>query len=123
VRDYLHRLHNLADTAGDVDEQELVRQFWMNCQPYIKASLVDKGYEPNTVNLDMIEQKALRTERAFAENAKDPNVLLALNPTLAASYSSWSGRPPRRDPRPPQSSPYHKAPVLQAHAVSESTHE
>ncbi|KAG0697909.1 hypothetical protein DFH29DRAFT_878387 [Suillus ampliporus] len=50
VRDYLRRLRTLADMAGDVDEQEMVRQFWMNCQPYIKASLVDKGYEPNTTN-------------------------------------------------------------------------
>ncbi|KAG0705256.1 hypothetical protein DFH29DRAFT_997045 [Suillus ampliporus] len=75
---------NLADTASDVDEREMVRQFWMNCKPYIKASLVDKGYEPNTISMDVIEKKALRTERVFLENTKDPNILLALNPTLAA---------------------------------------
>ncbi|KAJ8582178.1 hypothetical protein M405DRAFT_750629, partial [Rhizopogon salebrosus TDB-379] len=48
VCDYLQHLRNLVDTAGDVDEWEMVRQFWMNYQPYIKASLVDKGYKPNT---------------------------------------------------------------------------
>ncbi|KAG1825384.1 hypothetical protein EV424DRAFT_1269796, partial [Suillus variegatus] len=65
VRDYLRRLRNLADTAGDVTEHDIVRQFWMNCLPYIKASLVDKGYEPNTVSLDTLERKALRTKRAY----------------------------------------------------------
>jgi hypothetical protein len=88
VHDYLQHLRNLTDTAGDVDEQEVVRQFWLNCQPYIKASLVDKGYKPNTVSLDMIEQKVLRTKCTFAEDVRDPNVLLALNPTLAVGYAT-----------------------------------
>jgi hypothetical protein len=123
VRDYLRRLRNLAETAGDVDEREMVRQFWMNCQPYIKASLVDKGYEPNTVSLDMIERKALRTERAFAENAKDPNILLALNPTLAASYSQQPNRPPRREFKANRSAPSHRTPILHANAVSESSND
>jgi hypothetical protein len=74
--------------AGDIDEREMVRQFWLNCQPYIKASLVDKGYKPNTISLETIKKKALHTERVYLENAKDPNILLALNPTLAASYAS-----------------------------------
>jgi len=87
IRDYLCHLKDLADTAGDIEEQDIVRQFWMNCQPYIKASLVDKGYEPNTISLEVLESKALRTKRAFRENAKDPNILLALNPTLAAGLS------------------------------------
>ncbi|KAG1799667.1 hypothetical protein EV424DRAFT_1267612, partial [Suillus variegatus] len=48
VRDYLHQLQNIADMVGNINEREMVRQFWMNCQPYIRALLVDKGYEPNT---------------------------------------------------------------------------
>jgi hypothetical protein len=123
IRDYLRRLHNLAETAGDVDEREMVRQFWMNCQPYIKASLVDKGYEPNTISLDMIERKALRTERAFAENAKDPNILLALNPTLAASYSQQPNRPPRHEFKANRLAPSHRTPILHANAVSESSND
>jgi hypothetical protein len=95
----------------------------MNCQPYIKASLVDKGYEPNTVSLDTIKQKVLRTECAFAENAKDPNVLLALNPTLAAGYATRSSRPPRREPRLPRTSYQFKTPTLQAHSVSEPSRD
>ncbi|OJA13244.1 hypothetical protein AZE42_10318 [Rhizopogon vesiculosus] len=108
VQDYLCKLRNLADTAGDVDDREMVRQFWMNCLPYLKASLVDKGYEPNSVTLDTIEKKALHTERAFMENTKDLNILLALNPTLAAGYTHQSQRTGhcdqpnsrRLDPRP-----------------------
>jgi hypothetical protein len=90
VRDYLRQLRDLADTAGDVEERELVRQFWMNCLPYIKASLVDKGYKPNTVSLETLKQKSLRTERAFQENSHDPNILLALNPTLVSGYAHHS---------------------------------
>jgi hypothetical protein len=95
----------------------------MNCQPYIKASLVDKGYEPNTISLDTIERKALRTERAFAENAKDPNILLALNPTLAASYSQQPNRPPRREFKANRSAPSHRTPILHANAISELSND
>ncbi|KAG0707133.1 hypothetical protein DFH29DRAFT_995447 [Suillus ampliporus] len=92
VRDYLRRLRNLTDTAGDVDDREMVRQFWMNCHPYLKASLVDKGYELNMVSINVIEKKALHTERAFLENSKDPNILLAINPTLATSLAHCNTR-------------------------------
>ncbi|KAG0697853.1 hypothetical protein DFH29DRAFT_811148 [Suillus ampliporus] len=107
VRDYLWRLRDLADTAGDIDEREMVQQFWMNCQPYIKASLVNKGYEPNTVSIDVIEKKALRTKRAFLENSKDPHILLAINPTLATSlaHRNARSRSDQRHPRRPDSRP------------------
>jgi hypothetical protein len=88
IRDYLRKLVDLADTAGDIDECEIVRQFWINRQPYIKASLIDKGYEPNAVSLEIVQRKDLRTERAYLENAKDTNSLLVSNLTLAAGYAS-----------------------------------
>ncbi|KAG2133736.1 hypothetical protein DEU56DRAFT_913853 [Suillus clintonianus] len=125
VRDYLRRLRDLADMAGDVDDREIVRQFWTNCKPYLKASLVDKGYEPNTVSLEVIEKKTLRTERAFIENSRDPSILLALNPTAAASvinqpsgYERRAGRdrdqPHRRRDRRERTS------SLSANAISNS---
>jgi hypothetical protein len=42
----------------------------MNCLPYIKASLVDKGYEPSTVSLEILEQKSLRTDLAVRQLQK-----------------------------------------------------
>lgn len=121
VRDYLCCLRNIADTVGDVDEREMVRQFWMNCQPYIRASLVDKGYEPNTVDLDTIEHKSLRVEQAYLENSKDPNVLLAFNPTLVASYASGSNPTRRRNLRPYRPSTHDRTDSIPANAVSESS--
>ncbi|KAG1768668.1 hypothetical protein EDD22DRAFT_843948 [Suillus occidentalis] len=124
VRDYLRRLRNIADTVGDIDEKEMVRQFWMNCQPYIKASLVDKGYEPNTVSLEELEKKAIRTERAFQENSRDPNVLLALNPTAAASiaiHSSRNERPRTHSSRPRRLERRDRTSSLSANAVSPSS--
>ncbi|KAG1839462.1 hypothetical protein DFJ58DRAFT_845706 [Suillus subalutaceus] len=59
--------------------------------------------------LDTIEKKALCTERAFLENSRDPNVLLALNPTAAAGIASQSARNER-----PQS----KVSNLQVHSVT-----
>ncbi|KAG2339119.1 hypothetical protein BDR05DRAFT_1003662 [Suillus weaverae] len=97
IHDYLRRLRDLADTAGDVSEHEIVQQFWMNCKPYIKVSIVDKGYEPNSISLETIEKKALHTEHAFLENSHDPHVLLALNPTAATSITTHNQCSERHD--------------------------
>ncbi|KAG1828498.1 hypothetical protein EV424DRAFT_1536517 [Suillus variegatus] len=120
VQDYIRRLRNIADTTGDVDERELVRQFWMNCKPYIKASLVDKGYDPNTVSMDTIERKALRTKRAFLENAKDPSVLLALTPTLAAGLAAQGAHSTRQDQHHRRRDRRHRTHSLSANAVNQS---
>ncbi|KAG2127164.1 uncharacterized protein EDB93DRAFT_1109452 [Suillus bovinus] len=52
VWNYLQRLHNPADMVGDVDEKEMVHQFWMNCQPYIRASLVGKRLSITAPTMD-----------------------------------------------------------------------
>ncbi|KAG1871818.1 hypothetical protein DFJ58DRAFT_837134 [Suillus subalutaceus] len=82
---------DLADTPGDISEHKIVQQFWMNCKPYIKVSLVDEDYESNSISLMTIEKKALCTECAFLENLQNPNILLALNPTVAASIPAKAG--------------------------------
>jgi hypothetical protein len=58
----------------------------------LRAIQIQKEQEPVflMVSLKTLEQKSLRTERAFQENSHDPNILLALNPTLVSGYAHHS---------------------------------
>ncbi|KAG1761943.1 hypothetical protein EDD22DRAFT_1050932 [Suillus occidentalis] len=113
VRDYLRRLRNLADTVGDIDDREMVRQFWMNCQPYIKASLVDKG----------LSGPAPRTRMNHSDLTKNAEQLKKLRDNNQCFECEQIGHLakdcPKRHKLPFK--PHSKVTSLQAHAVSVSS--
>lgn len=69
VLDYLHRLHEIADTIGDLSERDIVIAFWRRCKAYLRFEMSKEGTDPSQVSLVALERAALRHERAhrFAE--------------------------------------------------------
>jgi len=64
VVDYLRRLQDLADTVGDLNDNDVVLAFWRRCQPYLRSELTRTGYEPSVLTVIELETLATRIEHA-----------------------------------------------------------
>lgn len=64
VLDYLRRLHEIADTIGDLEEKDVVLAFWRRCRSYLRVEMSREGLDPTNLSLVALESAALRHERA-----------------------------------------------------------
>jgi len=44
--DYLRKIQDLADTIGDIAEDDIVLAFFRHASVYLRVKLADAGYEP-----------------------------------------------------------------------------
>lgn len=73
--DYLRKLQDIADTVGDLNENDIVLAFWRRCRSYLKSELAKAGLEPDRINLIQLENAVVRLETAhnISETAKKSN--------------------------------------------------
>jgi hypothetical protein len=62
--DFLWKLHDIADTAGDLEEDDIILRFWRCSKPYLKSKLAEAGLEPGRITLMELENLVMRLETA-----------------------------------------------------------
>jgi hypothetical protein len=62
--DFLRKLHDIADTVGDLEEDDIILGFWRRCKPYLKSKLAEAGLEPGRITLTELENLVMRLETA-----------------------------------------------------------
>jgi hypothetical protein len=76
--DFLRQLQNIADTVGDLDEDDIILGFWRRCRPYLKSKLAEAGLEPGRITMTELENLVIRLETAHliseaaAKNSEKP---------------------------------------------------
>ncbi len=71
VLDFLRRLHELADTIGDLDDRDIIIAFWRRCKPYLRFEMLREGLDPSIMSLITLEEAAVRQERAHSAAEED----------------------------------------------------
>jgi hypothetical protein len=61
--DYLRKLQDVADTVGDITEDDIVLAFFRRASVYLRVKLADAGYEPSDLTLDQLEDKIIALDR------------------------------------------------------------
>jgi len=64
ILDFLQKLHDNADTVGDLKEDDIILRFWCHSKPYLKAKLMEAGLEPGRITLMDLENLVMQLETA-----------------------------------------------------------
>jgi hypothetical protein len=62
--DFLRQLQDIADTVGDLDENDIILGFWRRCRSYLKVRLAEAGLEPGRITMMELEDLVVRLEKA-----------------------------------------------------------
>ena len=54
---FLWKLQDIANTVGNLKEDDIILGFWHYCEPYIKAKLAETGFDPVKVPLQEMKGK------------------------------------------------------------------
>ncbi|KAJ7460474.1 hypothetical protein B0H11DRAFT_1923877 [Mycena galericulata] len=62
VKDFMQHLQDLANTIGNISEQDLVLAFWRRCDSYLRVEFTRLGYEAEIISLKLLMRIAEREE-------------------------------------------------------------
>jgi hypothetical protein len=62
--DFLRQLQEIADTVGDLDDDDIILGFWRRCKSYLKSKLAEAGHEPGRITMSELEHLVVRLETA-----------------------------------------------------------
>ncbi|KIM80518.1 hypothetical protein PILCRDRAFT_822240, partial [Piloderma croceum F 1598] len=62
--DFLRQLQDIADTVGDLDNNDIILGFWRRCKSYLKVRLAEAGLEPGRITMIELEDLVVRLEKA-----------------------------------------------------------
>ncbi|KAJ7147727.1 hypothetical protein C8R43DRAFT_953081 [Mycena crocata] len=65
TKDFMQRLQNLANTIGNISDEDIVLAFWRRCNSYLRVEFTRQGYEAETISLKRLMQIAEREERVY----------------------------------------------------------
>jgi hypothetical protein len=84
--DYLCKLQDIADTIGDVSEDNIVVAFFCCAQVYLCVKLADGGYEVTDLTLEQLEEllwkEEMTSQRMRGRNLVKRNLTMTIPKSL-----------------------------------------
>ena len=77
---YLHKLQDIADTIGDITEDDIVLAFFWRAQVYLYVKLVDAGYQPMDLTIVQLEDKIISLKQENEMKRRGP-IMISLTMT------------------------------------------
>lgn len=88
VRDYLQNLRDLANTVGNLTDQDIVLGFWRRSDSYLRIEFTKAGYDAETLTLAMLEDLAVKYERVHILAEKEAQRDRVVNGKSGNSFGS-----------------------------------
>ncbi|KAJ7150634.1 hypothetical protein C8R46DRAFT_1198216 [Mycena filopes] len=63
VKDFMQKLQDLANTIGNISDEDLVLAFWRRCESYLRVEFTRLGFEAESISLKQLMKIAEREER------------------------------------------------------------